>query len=742
MIKFSIPTLTSKEKNYIKNTFFDFESINNIRLNAKAMELLYFNQNIIHPLLYEFDKIIKLNSIENLNKISYYFYLSLLITNSPNITYYYYSIQFIRNINKYNMKLNNSNNNIKKLIISKVIIDLIKYYRGLKEFGNNLEEIKKIEDDNLQIMEEIINNLNGLNLNMNKIKSKSIEEIYLKIIIFIIENKLGDFDYIKEVLKQLDIESIKITQIMFEKIKAVLSKEEDINKYLISEEEDLFDENKINLYYILLKYIFKERIYIDQIDIFRKTREIIIEYLNKSSNNFDNSNDDNKERLEYIIKILNITKNQHSSNLNKESLRKSEVINAYSSSSNNDNNNNKNEAEAQNFFLIKANIIGSHQRKKGEDKKEKEYTAEFVFESNKYFISGGTNNEIIFYKNDSSPEIKINNLYSSDDWVYNILELEENNFLITERKQVYSYKSDKNSTPNKIKEDINSLFTLQNGENYIICSQNKVLLHGSNLMKTNILNDEKVFIDKYTAKAAIIINNHILLKSNKICSMGNDRILLYNLLSYKKVYNKLDEYSFIYSTNGLTPLSINIKNEKNNKIINKTILLCACKKYIKDQKNGILLIMNMDENTENNIKDIRVKTDFYDTGNFEVFCFCPILKYETNDFFIRTSINTNYFLAGGFIKAKSKGIIRLYKLVYSYEKCESRIEFIQDIDIIDKNDSNKFIRLKKPVSCITQSRSDDNLLITCWDGNVYSLEILNIKNYLKYVEQIEKNILF
>jgi len=742
MVKFSIPTLTSKEKNYIKNTFFDFESINNIRLNAKAMELLYFNQNIIHPLLYEFDKIIKLNSIENLNKISYYFYLSLLITNSPNITYYYYSIQFIRNINKYNMKLNNSNNNIKKLIISKVIIDLIKYYRGLKEFGNNLEEIKKIEDDNLQIMEEIINNLNGLNLNMNKIKSKSIEEIYLKIIIFIIENKLGDFDYIKEVLKQLDIESIKITQIMFEKIKAVLSKEEDINKYLISEEEDLFDENKINLYYILLKYIFKERIYIDQIDIFRKTREIIIEYLNKSSNNFDNSNDDNKERLEYIIKILNITKNQHSSNLNKESLRKSEVINAYSSSSNNDNNNNKNEAEAQNFFLIKANIIGSHQRKKGEDKKEKEYTAEFVFESNKYFISGGTNNEIIFYKNDSSPEIKINNLYSSDDWVYNILELEENNFLITERKQIYSYKSDKNSTPNKIKEDINSLFTLQNGENYIICSQNKVLLHGSNLMKSNILNDEKVFIDKYTAKAAIIINNHILLKSNKICSMGNDRILLYNLLSYKKVYNKLDEYSFIYSTNGLTPLSINIKNEKNNKIINKTILLCACKKYIKDQKNGILLIMNMDENTENNIKDIRVKTDFYDTGNFEVFCFCPILKYETNDFFIRTSINTNYFLAGGFIKAKSKGIIRLYKLVYSYEKCESRIEFIQDIDIIDKNDSNKFIRLKKPVSCITQSRSIDNLLITCWDGNVYSLEILNIKNYLKYDELFEKNIFF
>ena len=132
-------------------------------------------------------------------------------------------------------------------------------------------------------------------------------------------------------------------------------------------------------------------------------------------------------------------------------MRKSEVINAYSCSSNNDNNNNKNEAEDQNFFLTKANIIGSHQRKKGEDKKEKEYTAEFVFESNKYFISGGTNNKIIFYKNDSSPEIKINNFYSSDDWVYNILELEDNNFLITERKQIYPYKPDKKNKNKKKK---------------------------------------------------------------------------------------------------------------------------------------------------------------------------------------------------------------------------------------------------------------------------------------------------
>ena len=378
--------------------------------------------------------------------------------------------------------------------------------------------------------------------------------------------------------------------------------------------------------------------------------------------------------------------------------------------------------------------IGDHKSKKHQSKKEKEYTAEFVIETQNFIISGGTNNEINFYTKDSSLQIKIDNSFSLEDWVYNILEIEKDNFLVTQRKLIYSFKPYKNITKNNIKENINSLFTLQNGENYIICCQNKVLLFGGKIIKNNILNDEKVFLERCTIKAAIKINNFILLISNKICSMGNDHILIYNLVSFKKVYNKLDEYSFIYTQNGLTILSMNVKNKTNNKIIIKKILLCACKKYIKDQRNGILLIMNMDENDESNIK-----TYFFDTGNFEVYCFCPILKYE-NDYFNIKSRNTNYFLAGGFIKEKNKGIIKLYKAIYNYENSESRIEFIQDIDILDKNDSTKFIKFKKPISCITQSSLDNNLFITCWDGSVYSLEALNIEGYLEFDKLIEKNI--
>ena len=96
-------------------------------------------------------------------------------------------------------------------------------------------------------------------------------------------------------------------------------------------------------------------------------------------------------------------------------------------------------------------------------------------------------------------------------------------------------------------------------------------------------------------------------------------------------------------------------------------------------------------------------------------------------------------MAGGFESAKKKGIIKLFKVIYSYEKSEYRIKFIQDIEANNQYDGS-IVLFKKPISCITQSSLDKNLLITCWDGNVYSLETLNIESYLKFDELTEKNI--
>ena len=397
-------------------------------------------------------------------------------------------------------------------------------------------------------------------------------------------------------------------------------------------------------------------------------------------------------------------------------------------------------------------IIGNHIRKKSQNTKEKEntantrkkeYTADFVIETSKFFISGGTNNNIIFYLKDSSL-IRIYNIGFLDnfpgDWVYNILEKEENHMLVTQGKGInlIKVKTDKNNSTIYSKLEKNTLFTLQNGENYIVCCQNKILIYDSNLVENNNFAQEKVLLDKYTSKAGIKINNFVLFKSNKICSMGSDHLLIYNLISNKPVYNKLDEYSFVYSPNGLTILSIDIKDEKLNKIINKKLLLCACKKYIKGQKNGILLLMNFEENNGQNNNNIDIKTYYFDTRHFEVYCFCPILIFEANN----NLKKTNYFLAGGFEKEKKRGIIKLFKVIYNYEKSESSIKFIQDIEIINQYDSNEFIILKKPISYITQSSSDKNLLVTCWDGNVYLLSSLNIEAYLNFDKLFEKDITF
>ena len=63
------------------------------------------------------------------------------------------------------------------------------------------------------------------------------------------------------------------------------------------------------------------------------------------------------------------------------------------------------------------------------------------------------------------------------------------------------------------------------------------------------------------------------------------------------------------------------------------------------------------------------------------------------------------------------------------------IEFIQDIKLFNKD----FKGFNGPISCIIQSKEDGNLLITCWDGNVYLVEKPNIRFYLKQDEQLKKS---
>ena len=172
---------------------------------------------------------------------------------------------------------------------------------------------------------------------------------------------------------------------------------------------------------------------------------------------------------------------------------------------------------------------------------------------------------------------------------------------------------------------------------------------------------------------------------------------------------------------------------------NDKILLCACKKYIKKQKNGILLI--------NNLKKIdKAEANFYNTNNFEVYCFCPIFIIKEDFIFAKSSKfkKTNYFFVGGFDKDRNKGMIKLYRI----KKNKKNIEIEEIVEIyknekIDKNEEIKnnnnkknkqkdyFKGFKGPISSIIQSTSNGNIIITCWDGNVY----LFSKPNLDYLEK-------
>ena len=115
---------------------------------------------------------------------------------------------------------------------------------------------------------------------------------------------------------------------------------------------------------------------------------------------------------------------------------------------------------------------------------------------------------------------------------------------------------------------------------------------------------------------------------------------------------------------------------------------------------------------------LNISKKFFDTKNFEIFCFCPILIKDKNEVLKNQYIikDTNYFLEGGFHRDKYQGIVKWYKIVKNSEDyTDNKIEYIEDINF-GKNENNKLKKFKGPISDIMQNKMDGSVLITCWDG--------------------------
>ena len=280
------------EQNPLIKLISNYEEIKNI-LNLKdeiIYKYLYFNKKKVHDILYDEEEVIHVDfKIEK--TMIFYFYLNLLINDNTTIVNYSYSIDFIKEIKDF--QKNNNDNIYKKIIISKICIDLINNYKQNDKLEEENEDKSKDNDDK-EKEEEILNEFQkenediineniqyfkqiGLNIDINELISKRIDEIYIEIIISLIKSKqFENYEYVYKILSQLDFEKLSFTKLMFDKLKQILNSNENyIKDYEISKYFDLYKEKNINFYYILLKFLLKNPLYIYQIPLLLKIKYIL-----------------------------------------------------------------------------------------------------------------------------------------------------------------------------------------------------------------------------------------------------------------------------------------------------------------------------------------------------------------------------------------------------------------------------------------------------------------------------------
>ena len=344
------------------------------------------------------------------------------------------------------------------------------------------------------------------------------------------------------------------------------------------------------------------------------------------------------------------------------------------------------------------------------------------FESNEYSIDDISEKSDNFYENDHGENEKVDG----------------------------SFEKYFRSFPDENKKCITSLFIGNKNEKKIINANRS----GVYLYSYMASGKAKKFLFRKTAYKAYkgLINidkkgDLIALTSNEIIPGGENKLLIYDICDKynMKIQTEIQGYSFNIETNGLSVIYLEKKDEENE--VEEEYLICACKKYHDGQRNGILLV---------NIK-IDFDDSFFDTVEFEVYCFYPIEEEQVLRF---QKLGTEFFLIGGFDKTLGEGKIKLFRLKENKKTKEKKIKFLQDIvvdkydtqitkfeynsgkEIIDQNqvkDEQKdsqdedeiFTGFNGAVSSIIQSKYDSNIIVICNDGKKTLFSKPNLELYEK-----------
>ena len=762
--------------NLISN-YNDIEKI--LKLNEREIiKFLYFNRINIHNILYNEDKLIPIKYDEKNNHLSYFFYLSLLIMENINIINYYFSIDYIKEI--YKEKIN-KNNKYKLIIFSKFIIELINNYRGINEFyenENNKLEFIKIENEsknniknNIYIFKEI-----DLDINEKDIKLKKIEEIYILIINALIKKrKFEDYEFTYNIINQLDLENINITYLMFKELYNILNSNEDyIIDYIIFNEEDLNNENKINFYYILIKYILKNPIYIYQISFLYQTRINIISIINSELKKLSkfNINDNLRNKIDYIIEIildtqyfynkyLNFFNANHLYESNKET-KKNSIGEAKESSSNtknnltNNSNKNKIEENENNNYLniIKNNEIDENNYQMDKNKNlNNEYINELISFNGSSFKD---NNEKENYikeekaKEDESFSKKLKDINNNDN--FKDIKGDIESFL---KDSTYTIYINKDIEKNTNYEEISINENISNNDDF-----DKLTKNIDNFKNKDLIFDEYKILYKNFIELINFIK-HIEERIKK--ELINKFKLNINLKFKENKEKNIGEFKYISCEYQVDNIEINII-DKNNIYIDEDILNNQI------HKNFDLLLKKLNEfiaslssitqnnpyssnskNTFNQIINVMKKASVYNIIEFRKI----IGEYKTPIEYIK-EIKNNYYI-----------IINIYNIIFyyyiTYNEIFKKELFHSNICEIENEDINRelIVFSRKNIYEYNKSNNSFNIilqninnidfricfiinkiLIICGKKGIFSFYNLYNKNLLTCRTEISKESVF
>ena len=293
----------------------EFELVLNQETNyEKYIKYIYVNRKSILDILFDEESKIDIQNIIRKNNYyikleSFIFYLCLLIEENKDIVYFIYPADFISKIKSFYLDINNNNNNnvYSNIVFCKIILVLINNY--LTEYYQNANQnLKKTQKELEEIIKNDIEQLKEINLNLTfeEIITKNLEDIYTDIIISVLKLEIRDkFNIAINIFTQLNLDVINIlNENIFNKIKLAMSERNFKRQYLIQNSDDFNDINKINMYFILLKYIFKSSISIYQIPFLSNAREVLIWGLKSNQNKiFDNKI---KNKIFVIKRLLDL----------------------------------------------------------------------------------------------------------------------------------------------------------------------------------------------------------------------------------------------------------------------------------------------------------------------------------------------------------------------------------------------------------------------------------------------------